>query len=306
MPPLDQPIKLGTRQSALALRQAEMVRALLGPEQVELVPMLTSGDRFCHQPLADIGGKGLFTKEMDEALLNGSIDIAVHSLKDVPTWLPKGIIIAAVLEREDPREALITLHGNSLEAIPQGGSFATSSLRRAAQVLQVRPDLRIVPLRGNVPGRLEKILDQRVADATFLAYAGLKRLGLEHKAAALLPVEAFLPSVAQGVLAILCREDDAPRRALLGTLNHVPSFQAITAERAMLDVLDGSCRTPIAGLAEIHGNQLTLRGLLAMPDGSQTRQETIIGPAESAEILGRTLGERLRQQGGERILEACR
>ena len=261
-------IRLGTRKSALALAQSEAVAAALkaaAPHlEVELVKITTSGDKFTEFPLADIGGKGLFTKEIEEALIARTIDIAVHSMKDMPTELPGGLIIAAMLEREDARDVLIGR--NSLSDIPKGATFGTASLRRAAQILMKRPDLSIVTLRGNVETRLSKV-QKGLIGATMLAQAGLNRLGIKGAGAAL-STEEFLPAIAQGAVGIECREDNTPIRELLARINHEPTMQAAECERAFLRVLDGSCRTPIAGYAAISGDEIRFRGLIAKPDGS--------------------------------------
>lgn len=291
-------LRLGTRGSKLALIQAHETQARLGrahaalsaPDAVEIVPITTTGDSVQNRLLSEIGGKGLFTKEIDEALLEGRVDIAVHSMKDLPTRMPDGIAIGAVLPREDPRDALVG--AGSIAGLPKGATLGTASLRRAAQAKALRPDLAIVPLRGNVDTRLRKIAAGE-AQATLLAVAGLKRLGLGDTGAPLEPDE-MLPSVAQGAIAVACRADD--RRVLdwLAGIDDEPSRLRVTSEREMLAVLDGSCRTPIAGLAEIEGATLKLRGLVASIDGTRVDREERSGAASDAETIGRDLGEALK------------
>jgi hydroxymethylbilane synthase len=303
-------IAIGTRGSPLALAQAELTKAALlaahpglKAEDIEIVPIKTTGDKVQDRTLSEIGGKGLFTKEIEEALLDGRVDLAVHSMKDMPTFLPPGLIIAAMLEREDPRDALISPVADSIENLPQGAIVGTASLRRQAQVLALRPDLKVQPLRGNVGTRLDKLARGEAA-ATLLALAGLKRLGRVAAATAILSTEQFLPAVAQGAIGIEIRENDPRITALVAPINHPPTLIAVTAERAMLAVLDGSCRTPIAGYAEISGTQLRLRGLVALPDGTESHHAEDTGNAtlEGAAALGRAVGERLKALAGPNFL----
>jgi hydroxymethylbilane synthase len=298
--PLPRPLlRIGTRGSALALAQAretaERLAAahpeLAAEDALEIVPLMTTGDSVQNRLLSEIGGKGLFTKEIDEALLDGRIDLAVHSMKDLPTVLPEGTVIGAVLPREDPRDGLIG-GAARLAELPPGATLGTASLRRAAQARACRPDLVIVPLRGNVGTRLTKIA-AGVAQATLLAMAGLKRLGLQDRGAPLEP-EEMLPAVAQGAIGIACRGGDAQARLWLAAIDDTPSHRRVAAERAMLGVLDGSCRTPIAGLAEIDGGTLLLRGLVASPDGRQIVADMRSGPATDAEAIGQDLGAALK------------
>ncbi len=292
-------IRLGTRGSKLALIQAHETQdrlarahpALAEPGAVEIMAITTTGDSVQNRLLSEIGGKGLFTKEIDEALLGGRIDIAVHSMKDLPTKLPDGTVIGAVLPREDPRDALIG--AARLADLPQGATLGTASLRRAAQAKSLRPDLEVVPLRGNVDTRLRKIAAGE-AKATLLAVAGLKRLGMLDQVGGALEPEEMLPSVAQGAIAIACRSDDTRVLGWLAPLDDRPSRLRVTAERAMLEVLDGSCRTPIAGLAEIAGDTLRLRGLVASIDGQRVDRAERSGPAADAETIGRDLGLALK------------
>jgi len=292
-------MKIGTRKSPLALAQAEEVRGLLlaaWPEMaVEIVPMSTTGDNARDRPLSDIGGKGLFTKELEEALLAGQIDIAVHSMKDMTTVLPDGLTIGCMLEREDPRDMLVGEGLSSLDDIPEGASFGTSSLRRSSQLLMKRPDIKIVPLRGNVHTRLGKI-ERGEIRATMLARAGLNRLQLFDVPGVSLNVDAFLPAIAQGAIGIECREDDATMLETLSPLAHPETEMAVLCERAFLRVLDGSCRTPIAGYATIEGNALHFRGLIVAPDGSSHHDVEITGNAKDAETLGETAGQELLEK----------
>jgi hydroxymethylbilane synthase len=247
--------------------------------------------------LAEIGGKGLFTKEIEEALFAGRIDLAVHSLKDVETWLPDGLEIVCVLARDDPRDAFLSMQAPSLAALPKGARIGTSSLRRQAQLLRRRPDLTIVPIRGNVNTRLRK-LETGEIDAMVLALCGLERLGEAARATEILSRKIMLPAVGQGALVIECRAGDDGLQALLEPLHDPGSAACITAERAMLAVLDGSCRTPIAGLAELDGDRLVLEGLLLKPDGSAEIRGTCAGGIGEAESLGTELGGELRHRAG--------
>jgi len=299
-------LRIGTRGSPLALVQAEITRAALAaawPElaatdAIAIVPIRTSGDRIQDRTLAAAGGKGLFTKEIEEALLAGSVDLAVHSMKDVPTWLPAGLAIAAILPREDPRDVLIAGAGvRSIAALAAGAVVGTASLRRQAQVLAARPDLVVRPLRGNVDTRLAKIAAGE-ADATLLALAGLKRLGLEARAAAILEPEEMLPAVAQGAIGIEIRAADQPTARFVAALDHAPSATRVAAERALLARLDGSCRTPIAALATLDGARLRLDALVAAPDGRAVWRATREGAAADAARLGEDAGEALAREAG--------
>ena len=294
------PLRLGTRGSPLALAQARMVKAaLLAAEpgldegSVEIVVVSTQGDRIQDRTLAEIGGKGLFTEEIEAGLLGGTLDLAVHSMKDMPTALPAGLVISAVLPRADPRDALIARGPRSIAELPKGAVVGTASLRRQAQLRAVRPDLVVVPLRGNVQTRLRK-LDAGEVQATFLAMAGLIRLGLEEVVSAALAPEEMLPAVAQGAIGIECRADDGPMLDLLARINDAPTMTSISAERAFLGALDGSCRTPIAALAELRGPELRLRGLVASPDGSLVDRIEVEGAASACLALGADTGAELR------------
>jgi hydroxymethylbilane synthase len=296
-------LRIGTRGSPLALAQAEETRARLcarhdlPPERIAIHPIRTSGDRIQDRALAQAGGKGLFTKEIEQALSDGAVDLAVHSLKDMPTFLPDGLVIAAYLEREDARDALIARGGGTLRTLPQGGSVGTASLRRQALVKRLRPDLKTTLLRGNVETRLRKIAGGE-ADATLLALAGLKRLGLEAHATEILSEEVFVPAVGQGAIAIETRADDAATRGLVEAIGHADTAVAVTLERAFLAELDGSCRTPIAGHATVFEGAVAFRGLILKPDGSEAHETTRWGPADQAAALGRSAGEELKAKGG--------
>lgn len=299
------PLRIATRGSALALRQTAIVRARLiaahpelgAPGAIETVAIRTTGDRVQDRPLAEIGGKGLFAREIEEALRDGRADLAVHSLKDLETRLPAGFALAAVLPREDPRDAFLARGATRLAALPRGARIGTSSLRRRAQLLSRRPDLVIVPLRGNVDTRLAKLAAGEV-DAIVLALCGLRRLGRADLASEILDPEIMLPAVGQGALALECRAGDEAVRALLRPLDDPDTAACVGAERAMLAVLDGSCRTPIAGLAAIQDGRLEIAGLLATPDGSQMIRARRAGPVAEAMRLGADLGQELRRRAG--------
>ena len=294
-------LRIGTRGSPLALAQAAAVRARLvaahglDPTEIELCSIRTSGDRIQDRPLAEAGGKALFTKEIEEALLAGDIDLAVHSAKDMPTILPGGLVLAACLEREDARDVFISRIAQSLAELPRGASVGTASLRRQAQVKRRRPDLKIQTLRGNVETRLRK-LDAGEVEATLLALAGLKRLGLAHAATDVLEVDEFLPAVGQGAIAIEARNDDKRVRALLAPIDHADTSTALEAERAFLAVLDGSCRTPIAGHATLAGGVLRFRGMIIRPDGSEAHETTREGKSVDAAALGADAGRELKNR----------
>jgi hydroxymethylbilane synthase len=268
---------------------------------VGLSVITTSGDRIKDAPLRDFGGKGLFTKEIDEALLRGDVDLAVHSMKDLPTFLPENIVIAAVLPRADVRDAFISPKAPSLAELPPGSVVGTSSLRRGAQLKRLRPDLRVIDFRGNVETRLRKLAEGQ-ADATLLALAGLERLGLAAHATSVLSTEEMLPAAAQGAIGVTCRGDDAKTRALLAALNDKASATAVACERAFLARLDGSCKTPIAGLAEIDDGMLRFRGLILAPDGSEWHEIGLDGTAENAASLGTDAGEELLARAGPEFL----
>ena len=296
-------LRIGTRGSPLALAQANDVRARLiaahgfSDEAVTIRVIKTSGDIIQDRPLSEVGGKGLFTKEIEEALLVDEIDLAVHSMKDVPTVLPDGLHISTILQREDPRDAFISLKYASLADMPAGTVVGTSSLRRQAQVRRARPDLRVVDFRGNVQTRLRKIADG-VADATFLAMAGLNRLGLSDRATVAIATAVMLPAVAQGAVGIEIREHDAALARVLAPLNHNATAICVTAERAFLAKLEGSCRTPIAGLAELVGCVISFRGLILTPDGTGCHETVRTGDGANAAVIGHDAGRELLSRAG--------
>ncbi len=295
-------LQIGTRGSPLALAQARELRARLiaagvAGESIDIRVIRTTGDAIQDRPLAEAGGKGLFTKEIEDALLRGDIDLAVHSAKDMPTQLPDGLVLTAALPREDVRDVLICRSAKTLNELPAGAVVGTASLRRQAQVKRLRPDLSVINFRGNVETRLRKIADGQ-ADATLLALAGLKRLGLADAATCILSTDDFLPAVGQGVIVIETRADDAATRTALAAINDEAAATALAAERAFLAVLDGSCRTPIAGHATIEGGRLSFRGLIARPDGSEILETTRSGALADAEALGADAGRELRGRAG--------
>lgn len=297
-------LRLGTRGSPLALTQTGLVRdalatavpALAAPGAIEIVAIKTTGDVIQDRPLSEAGGKGLFVKEIEEALLRGRIDAAVHSMKDMPTAQPPGLAISAFLPREDARDVLIAGDLARIDDLPQGAIVGTSALRRKALLLHRRPDLRIVTLRGNVDTRLARRADGTV-QATILALAGLKRLGRSGVGTAI-PEAEMLPAVGQGAVCIEAREDDARTRGWLAAIDHESTAVCVRAEHAMLVVLDGSCRTPIAGHAILTGGRLHLRGLIARPDGSVVIETERHGSISDAAALGRDAGEELKRRGG--------
>ncbi|MDA8233061.1 MAG: hydroxymethylbilane synthase [Magnetospirillum sp.] len=298
-------LRIGTRGSPLALAQTHEVRdrlaaawpELAAPGAIDVVVIKTTGDMVQDRPLAEIGGKGLFTKELDDSMLDGRIDLAVHSMKDVPTVLPDGIVLPCMLPREDVRDAFICLKAKSLAELPAGSVIGTASLRRGAQILHRRPDLRVVNFRGNVQTRLRKLGEGEV-DATLLAMAGLKRLGLVEHATAALSTDDMLPAVAQGAIGITCRTNDPTAHRWLGALNDGVTFVRVTAERAFLAKLDGSCRTPIAALAELDGDRLEFRGLIVSPDGRTIHAARRSGTASAAEALGTDAAQELLDIAG--------
>jgi hydroxymethylbilane synthase len=319
------PLRIATRKSQLALWQAEHVAALLRREhpglEVQLVPMTTKGDRIQDRSLAAIGGKGLFIKELETALEDGHAELAVHSMKDVPGEIPEGLMIAAVLPRadardalvapaarrleDDARDALVTPAACRLEELPRGARLGTSSLRRQAQVLAARPDLRIEPLRGNVDTRLRR-LDAGELDAIILACAGLLRLGLETRIAARLDPRVLLPAVSQGIIGVECRSSDRRSRDVLRVLDDAATRTVMEAERAFARRLGGSCQSPIAAHAHIDANRLTLEGLVAEPDGSRLLRDSISGSASRAQALGEELAERVLAAGAGDLLKRLR
>jgi len=298
-------LRIGTRGSPLALAQAHETRdrlaaandALAAPDAIEIVVIHTSGDRFQSGPLTELGGKGLFTKEIEDALLSGSIDIAVHSMKDVPSVMPDGLDISCLLPREDPRDAFLSAAAPSLAALPEGAVVGTASLRRKAILLNRRPDLEVVPIRGNVNTRMRKLAAGEV-DATLLAVAGLKRLGRADAATEILAPEDMLPAVCQGAIGIECRTNDEATRRLLEPINDALTARRVAAERALLAGLDGSCRTPIAALAEFVDGGFRLRALIARTDGGGMVETERFGGEADAEAMGTDAADELRRRAG--------
>jgi hydroxymethylbilane synthase len=308
MPSPAAPLKIGTRGSPLALAQAYETRARLMaafdlPEAAfEITVIKTTGDKVLDRPLKEIGGKGLFTREIEEQLLSGEIDIAVHSMKDMPVDQPAGLSLDTYLPREDPRDAFIALDGGRLADLPKGAVVGTSSLRRRAQLLARRPDLEIVEFRGNVQTRLGKLADG-VARATFLAMAGLNRLDMKDVPRSAIETDEMLPAVAQGAIGIERRENDARAAEMLAAIHDLPTGQRLAAERAFLAALDGSCETPIAGLAELSGDTLRLRGEILRTDGSEVLADEISGPIESGADMGRKLAADLLARAGDNFFD---
>lgn len=295
-------IRIGTRGSQLALVQAHEVKDRLirahdhlSEDKIEIIVMSTRGDRITDRALADIGGKGLFTEEIEAALRDGQIDIAVHSLKDMPTSLPEGLELACILQREDARDAFISAKASSLQDMPAGAIIGSASLRRQAQTLALRPDVKVETFRGNVQSRLKK-LDENIVDATYLAMAGLNRLGLKDSRIHPMETPDFLPAVAQGAICIEIASHNEAARILLQPLNHHDTEICVTAERTMLKILDGSCRTPIAGYATVDKGMLTLKGLIMLPDGSESHSFEAKGTDPNA--LGIYVGQMLRDRAG--------
>ncbi|PVB61522.1 hydroxymethylbilane synthase [Labrenzia sp. 011] len=293
------PLRIGTRGSALALAQAEETRDRLmtahglAEDAFEIVVIKTSGDRIQDRPLSEVGGKGLFTKEIEEALLGGRIDIAVHSSKDMPTVLPTGLELTAFLPREDVRDAFLSPRAKTLVDLPQGAVVGSSSLRRQAMIKRLRPDIEVVMYRGNLQTRLRKLAEGEV-DATLLAAAGLRRLGLESEITSLLEVDDFLPAVGQGAICIESRTDDDDTRAMLAPIHDPDTQVRLDAERAFLAVLDGSCRTPIGGLATLRDGLLHFRGIVLKPNGTEAHVTSGSGAPASAVEIGISAGETLK------------
>lgn len=303
---MEKTIRIGTRGSQLALWQANWVKRAISANQpqatAELVIIKTKGDKILDVPLAKVGGKGLFVKEIEDALMDGRIDIAVHSMKDMPAELPNGLGIGAVPQREIPLDALVSEKYENLKDLPQGARVGTSSLRRSAQLLHHRPDLIIIPLRGNLDTRLKKLTTTDL-DAIILAAAGLKRLGLAHRITAYIEPRIMMPAVGQGALCIESRTDDNTTGPVVGALDDAQTHTAVLAERAFLHRLEGGCQIPIAAHATIMGDQLQLAGLVAEVDGLRVIKSEIKGPCHQAESIGRRLAEHLLSQGADIILE---
>lgn len=308
LPSPERPLLIGTRGSPLALAQAReartrlMVAHGLAEDAFRIVMIKTTGDRVQDRPLSEIGGKGLFTKEIEEALIAGTIDIAVHSMKDMPVSQPDGLGITCYMPREDVRDAFISLRDETFETLPSGSLVGTSSLRRSAQLRFRRPDLSVVEFRGNVQTRLAK-LGNGVARATFLAVAGLHRLGMSHMVTAPIEPEEMLPAIAQGAIGLEQRLDDERVRDMLAAIHHGPTATQLAAERAFLEGLDGSCQTPIAGLAVLHGERLLFRGEILRPDGSECLSFREDGLANDGSMLGAAAATSLRRRAGSNFFE---
>lgn len=309
MPTPTRPLRIGTRGSVLALAQAHETRDRLmaahglPQDAFQIIPIKTTGDRVLDRPLSQIGGKGLFTREIEEALTEGAIDIAVHSMKDMPTLQPDGLVIDCLLPREDVRDAFVSPHVASISALPQGAIVGSSSLRRRAQLAHRRPDLQLVEFRGNVQTRLQKLADG-VAVATFLAMAGLSRLDMRHVAQSAIDPDEMLPAVAQGAIGIERRADDQGCAMLLSSINDPLTALRIEAERAFLRRLDGSCQTPIAGLATLDGDRMTLRGEILRPDGSEVVAGVRDSLTSDGAAMGTDLAEELLSRAGPGFLIA--
>ncbi len=302
-----QTIRIATRKSPLAMWQAEFVRdSLIAAHpglEVELLGMSTQGDKILDSPLAKIGGKGLFVKELEVCMLEGDADIAVHSMKDVPVEFPEGLHLAVICEREDPRDAFVSNTFKTLDELPQGAKVGTSSMRRQCQLRERRPDLQIIDLRGNVNTRLRK-LDEGQYDAIILAAAGLIRLGFNDRITQLMETDISLPAIGQGAVGIECRTDDERVNGLLAALNDAETYTRVIAERAMNNRLEGGCQVPIAGYAVLDGDTLHLRGLVGQPDASEMIRGEVSGPASEAERLGTSLADDLLSRGAKEILDA--
>lgn len=305
----DRTIRLGTRGSRLALWQAYHVQALIGglpgAPPVEIITISTEGDRIRDVPLSQVSGQAFFTKEIEQALLEDRIDLAVHSMKDLATVMPDGLVLAAVPEREDPRDAILSRSGEGLEHLPAAARIGTSSLRRKAFVAYQRPDLELVELRGNVPTRIQK-LDAGEYDAILLAAAGVKRLGLGDRISALLDPTVFSPAPGQGALALQTREADTGTRQWLQTLEHLPTRQATTAERTLLRQVEGGCQVPVGVFTTIYDGKLELRAVVCSLDGRQSVDGLLQGPVDQAAEIGAKLAEQLLAKGGEEILSTIR
>jgi hydroxymethylbilane synthase len=297
-------LRIGTRGSKLALWQAEHIRARLAQEggtDAELVVIKTAGDQFASAAIPDVGGKGIFIKEIEDALLESRVDLAVHSMKDVPTETPRGLCFPAVTEREDPRDCLVSRSGNSLAELPPGSRVGTSSLRRQSQLLAFRRDLQVVNLRGNVDTRLRK-LDADEMDAIVLAKAGLDRLALADRITQILPPDVMLSAVGQGALAVEARESDARTCEILARFDHADTRAAVTAERALLAELEGGCQVPLGAWARIENSQMLLDARVLSADGAESIHRQASGPPQESEHLGRRLARELLEAGADRLL----
>jgi hydroxymethylbilane synthase len=299
-------IKIGTRGSKLALTQANLVADRIKKEQpdanIEIVVIKTSGDIMQDISLLQIGGKGVFVKEIEDALLAGTIDLAVHSIKDMPTEIPAGLEVAAILQREDARDILVSRGNRKIEQMRKGARIGTSSQRRASQLLATMPDLSIISLRGNLDTRLKKIETDNL-DGVILAAAGMKRTGMAERITQYLPIEMMLPAVGQGALGLEIRAADIKLKNFLGEINHQATFLEVTAERSFLRALGGGCQLPIAALGKLEGDKLTLEGLVAAPQGTSIIREKMQSSASAAEELGKKLAEIILERGGKKLLE---
>jgi len=306
---MNKTIKIGTRGSKLALWQANWVKSVLEAQHpaltVELVIIKTKGDKILDVPLAKVGGKGLFVKEIEDALLNGHVDLAVHSMKDMPAEIPQGLCIGAIPERETPQDVLISKNGHQLSELGAGAHIGTSSLRRASQLLHARPDLVIKSLRGNLDTRLKKLETENL-DAIILAAAGVKRLGLEDRITEYLDETIMLPAVGQGALCIEIRQNDPIIEPLVAPLEHPQTRTVVMGERAFLNRLEGGCQVPMAAYGRVEKNTFTLYGLVATLDGATVIKDTLSGPADSSEQIGLDLAERLVSMGAQKILESLK
>jgi hydroxymethylbilane synthase len=302
------PFRIGTRGSLLALWQANFVKDLLLSACPELKPQIieikTTGDMNLNSPLSEIGGKGLFVKEIEEVLLTEAVDIAVHSMKDLPAFLPDGLIIGSVAERHDPRDALVSNGGLMLSQLPEGARVGTGSLRRGAQLLNLMPELRIKPIRGNVDTRLRKLRVGEEFEAIVLAAAGLGRMGLIGEAAEIIPADVIVPAPGQGIIAVECREGDTETLDIISKINHPETWTAGIAERAFLKRIGGDCNIPVGCYAETDGKFLKAACVIASPDGRVVIRENSVGPAVEAESLGRGIAELLLDKGGDGLLAA--
>ena len=302
----DKILRIGTRSSKLAIAQSEWIKGEIiarHPDvQVELVMIKTKGDKILDSPLSKLGGKGLFIKEIEEALLRKEVDLAVHSIKDVPADLPEGLYLPVFPEREDPRDAFISINYNSIVDLPKGAKVGTGSLRRSSQLSNIRPDLDVISIRGNVDTRLRR-LESGDLQAVILAAAGLKRLGLSDKIRQILPSDDFLPAIGQGSLGLEVRQDDNSIIDLLNFLNHKPTELTIKAERAFLRRLEGGCQIPIAGHGILEGDNILLKGMVSELDGSRVIRDEVKGPKDQPKELGSTLAEHLLASGADDILE---
>jgi hydroxymethylbilane synthase len=308
LPSPTSPLIIGTRGSPLALAQAHETRRRLStafdlsPEVFVIKVIKTTGDKILDRPLKEIGGKGLFTREIEDDMLRGAIDIAVHSMKDMPVLQPNGLVLDTYLPREDVRDAFVSAGHDRLADLPSGAVVGTSSLRRRAQLLHFRPDLNVVEFRGNVQTRLKK-LEDNVADCTFLAMAGLRRLDMAHVAKSAIETEEMLPAVAQGAIGIERRIDDTRAAQMLEAIHDTETGQRLVAERAFLEALDGSCETPIAGLSELDGTNMRLRGQVLRPDGSESIGDDVSGSIEDGAEMGRAMAAKLLAEAGEGFFE---